>query len=106
MARSSTADDVVASLTRWGKQSIYGKDLFSQVTSLRAADQYTVELKLKDRYAIVLINLALPNSFAAIYPKEIVEKFPPSLEGHGVRRHRPVPVRRVEARPVRAGRPL
>ena len=75
-----TSDDVVASLDRWGKQSIYGKDLFGQVASLRAVDRHTVELKLKERSAIVLMNLSLTNSFAAIYPKEIVEKFPPSVK--------------------------
>ncbi len=77
--KEMTSDDVVASLTRWSKQSIYGKDLFNYVTEggLRAVDKYTVELKLKEKVAIVLINLAVANNFAAIYPKEIAEKFPP-----------------------------
>ena len=44
---------------------------------LRAPDKYTVELKLKEKSAIVLISLAVPNNFGAIYPKEIAEKFPP-----------------------------
>ena len=42
-----------------------------------AVDKYTVELKLKEKVAIVNINLAVANNFAAIYPKEIAEKFPP-----------------------------
>ena len=75
--KEMTSDDVVASLTRWSKQSIYGKDLFAYVAELRAVDKYTVELKLKEKVAIVLINLAVANNFAAIYPKEIAEKFPP-----------------------------
>src|SRR3989441_8706429 len=29
------------------------------------------------RSAIVLISLAVPNNFGAIYPREIAEKFPP-----------------------------
>ena len=29
--KEMTSDDVVASLKRWGKQSIYGKDLFTYV---------------------------------------------------------------------------
>ncbi len=74
------ADDVVASLARWGKQSIYGKALFAQVADLRSVDRYTVELKLTERSAIVLISLAVPNNFAAIYPKEIAEKFPPEIK--------------------------
>jgi peptide/nickel transport system substrate-binding protein len=75
--KEMTAEDVVASLTRWSKQSVYGKDLFAQVAELRAVDRSTVELKLKEKSAIVLINLAVPNNFGAIYPKEIAEKFPP-----------------------------
>jgi peptide/nickel transport system substrate-binding protein len=74
------ADDVVASLTRWGKQSIYGKALFAQVAEVRAVDRYTVELKLKEKSAIVLVSLAVPNNFGAIYPKEIAEKFPAEVK--------------------------
>ncbi|MGH7268672.1 MAG: ABC transporter substrate-binding protein [Candidatus Rokuibacteriota bacterium] len=75
--KEMTAEDVVASLNRWGKQSNYGKALYPQVAEVRAADKYTVEMKLKEKSAIVLISLAVPNNFAAIYPKEIAEKFKP-----------------------------
>jgi peptide/nickel transport system substrate-binding protein len=71
------APDVVASLKRWGQQSVYGKALFAQVGELREVDKFTVELRLKERSAIVLISLAVPNNFAAIYPKEVAEKFKP-----------------------------
>src|SRR2546427_7584936 len=33
-----TSEDVVASLGRWGKQSIYGKGLFTQLSELNAVD--------------------------------------------------------------------
>src|SRR5437016_6719713 len=75
--KEMTSEDVVASLSRWGKQSIYGKALFAQVSDLKAVDKSTVELRLKEKSAIVLISLAVPNNFGAIYPKEIAEKFPP-----------------------------
>jgi len=75
--KEMTSEDVVASLGRWGKQSIYGKALFAQVSELRAVEKYTVEMRLKEKSAIVLISLAVPNNFGAIYPKEIAEKFPP-----------------------------
>ncbi|HEX7216307.1 MAG TPA: ABC transporter substrate-binding protein, partial [Methylomirabilota bacterium] len=78
--KEMTSDDVVASLNRWGKQSIYGKALYAQVAEVRALDPLTVEMKLKEKSAIVLISLAVPNNFAAIYPKEIVEKFPPEVK--------------------------
>src|SRR5437870_783260 len=43
--KEMTSDDVVASLTRWGKQSIYGKALFAQVAELRAVDPATVQMQ-------------------------------------------------------------
>src|SRR3989442_3788601 len=78
--KEMTSDDVVPSLARWGKQSIYGKALFAQVADWRAVDKYTVEMKLKEKSAIVLISLAVPNNFGAIYPKEIAEKLPPEVK--------------------------
>src|SRR5712691_10456935 len=75
--KEMTSEDVVASLTRWGKQSVYGRILFAKVADFRVVDPYTVEMKLKERVGIVLISLAVPNNFGAIYPKEIAEKFPP-----------------------------
>jgi len=78
--KEMTSEDVVASLARWGKQSIYGKALFKQVADLKAVDKNTVEMKLKEKSAIVLISLAVPNNFGAIYPKEIAEKFAPEVK--------------------------
>ena len=78
--KEMTSEDVVASLARWGKQSIYGKALFAQVAEWKAVDKYTAEMKLKEKSAIVLISLAVPNNFGAIYPKEIAEKFPPEIK--------------------------
>jgi peptide/nickel transport system substrate-binding protein len=75
--KDMTSDDVVASITRWSKRSVYGKSLFAQVADFKAVDKNTVELKLKEKSAIVVISLAVPNNFAAIYPKEIADKFPP-----------------------------
>jgi peptide/nickel transport system substrate-binding protein len=56
---------------------VYGKSLFAQVADFKATDKYAVELKLKEKSAIVLVSLAVPNNMGAIYPKEIAEKFPP-----------------------------
>ena len=78
--KEMTSDDVVASLARWGKQSVYGKALFAQVADWKALDKYSVEMKLKEKSAIVLISLAVPNNFGAIYPKEIAEKFAPEVK--------------------------
>src|SRR6266404_3415506 len=75
--KEMTSDDVVASIVRWSKRSVYGKSLFAQVVDFKATDKYAVELKLKEKSAIVLVSLAVPNNMGAIYPKEIAEKFPP-----------------------------
>src|SRR5919106_2478094 len=73
-----TSADVVASLNRWGAQSTYGKTLYARVAEVRAVDKYTVQMQLKEKTATVLISLAIPNNFAAIYPKEVVDKFKPA----------------------------
>src|SRR4030095_7967197 len=75
--KEMTSEDVVASLVRGSKRSVYGKSLFAQVADLKATDKSTIEFKLKEKSAIVVISLAIPNNFGAIYPKEIAEKFPP-----------------------------
>jgi peptide/nickel transport system substrate-binding protein len=73
-----SSEDVVASLTRWGQQSVYGRVVFAQVAEpLRAVDRHTVEMRLKERSAVVLISLAVPGNAAVIYPKDIAERFKP-----------------------------
>src|SRR5437773_10577420 len=78
--KEMTSAAVVAALARWAKQSIYAKALLAHVADWRAVDRYAVEMRLKEKSAIVLISLAVPNNFGAIYPKEIAEKFPPEVK--------------------------
>jgi peptide/nickel transport system substrate-binding protein len=68
-----SAEDVVASLGRWGKVATVGKLLFRSVQGLQARDRYTVELRLGGPSGIVLSALANASQFPAIYPKEVVE---------------------------------
>ncbi|HEV8673342.1 MAG TPA: ABC transporter substrate-binding protein [Methylomirabilota bacterium] len=68
-----SAEDVVASLARWGKKATVGRLLFKTVQSLQAKDRYTVELRLGAPSGIVLSALANANQFPAIYPKEVAE---------------------------------
>src|SRR5436190_14393885 len=44
--KEMTAEDVVPSLARWGKQSIYGKALFAHVADWRAVDRYPLRIRL------------------------------------------------------------
>ncbi len=72
--RELVADDVVASLTRWGRVAARGRELFRDVTSLTATDRYTVELRLREPNVLVPLTLGMPGQGAVIYPKEIVEE--------------------------------
>ena len=66
----------MASLKRWGGYAVQAKALWASVEDVRPAGKYAVELRLKEKSGIVLISLANANNFAAIYPKEIAEKYP------------------------------
>jgi peptide/nickel transport system substrate-binding protein len=73
--KEMTSEDVVSSLKRW-THSIRAKSLFDVLSDLRAVDKYTVEMRLNEKLAAVVMLLAGPGNFAAIYPKEIAERFP------------------------------
>ena len=72
---SVTADDVVASLNRWGAMASAGRTLFRNIEGVKAVDELTVEITLKEPSGSTLVNLSMPNGGAFIYPKEIVEKY-------------------------------
>lgn len=66
------ADDVVASMNRWLEVSpkantLIGGSIFEKV------DDYTVNLKVNQASSDILMVLASPIQFAAIYPQEVVE---------------------------------
>ena len=71
-----TAEDVVASLNRWGAMGSYGKTLFKNIAGLQAKDRETLEIKLTKPVGTALVFLAMPNGGAYIYPKELVDKYP------------------------------
>lgn len=63
-----TAADAVASLLRYGRLRARGGRL-QRVESVKALDQYTVQLRLQGKTALVLPFLG-----TAIYPKEVLEE--------------------------------
>ncbi len=67
-----TADDVVASLNRWGKVSPYGAVPYKSVESVTAAGN-TVVMKLTAPSAPLLAFLTFPVGAAAIMPKEVID---------------------------------
>jgi peptide/nickel transport system substrate-binding protein len=67
------ADDVVASLTRWGKMTGRGKQIFALMAAdgLKAADPQTVTLALKQPAGVLPVFLALYEGF--ITTKEVCD---------------------------------
>jgi len=72
--RELVADDVVASLTRWGRIAVRGREVFAQVASLTATDRYAVRMQLREPNTLVPDALAAPGQWAVIYPKEAVDE--------------------------------
>lgn len=72
--REMTADDVIASLTRWGRMGVRGRALFANVEALTAPDPHTIVFRLKEPYALLIADLAWWTQFAAIYPKEVADE--------------------------------
>jgi peptide/nickel transport system substrate-binding protein len=72
--KEMTAADVVASLTRWGARATPAKPVWKSVEAVTAKDPYTVVIHLKEPSGSLILALARPNSGAAIFPKEVVER--------------------------------
>lgn len=66
------ADDVVASMNRWLEVSAKAKTLIGG-SVFEKEDDYTVKLTVNKPASDILMVLASPIQFAAIYPKEVVE---------------------------------
>lgn len=74
--REMTAEDVVASLNRWGRLSTNGRVVYQSVGSVTAPNPTTVVIKLTEAYAPLITVLGWPVQAAVIYPKEVVEESP------------------------------
>jgi peptide/nickel transport system substrate-binding protein len=70
--RELNADDVVASLQRWMEQSPRGKAVAKELESIKANGALGVEIVLKQPYAPLIAQLALPSGMAAIMAKESI----------------------------------
>jgi len=80
--RELSADDVVASLQRWMEQSPRGKAVGKEVETLKAQSA-GIEIVLKQPYAPLLAQLALPSGMAAIMAKESIATPLASFVGTG-----------------------
>lgn len=65
------ADDVVASMKRWGTLSGVGRGLFTKIADVKATGEHAVEIKLKEPYAPLITNLAETSQAMAVMPAKI-----------------------------------
>lgn len=70
-----TADDVVASLNRWGEYGLTAAALWSHVITVEAIDSYTVQMTLDEPFAPMTTYLANIYGGPSIYPKELAEAY-------------------------------
>ncbi|MBC2139669.1 ABC transporter substrate-binding protein [Listeria innocua] len=71
--KEMTADDVVASLNRWVKDSQKASTLIGG-SKFEKVDDYTVKMTANEAASDIITVLANPIMFAAIYPVEVVEE--------------------------------
>ncbi|WP_294609230.1 ABC transporter substrate-binding protein [Roseovarius sp.] len=72
-----TAEDVVASIKRWGARDGMGQKLMRVTASLEAADDKTVVLTLSESYGLVLQSLGkISSNVPFIMPKRLAETDP------------------------------
>ncbi len=67
-----TADDVVASMTRWLELSSKANTLIGG-TTFEKVDDYTVKMTVNEPSSDIMYILASPSQFAAIYPKSVID---------------------------------
>jgi peptide/nickel transport system substrate-binding protein len=72
--REMTSEDVIASLSRWGRLTSRGRLVFANVESLTAPDPYTIVFRLREPNVLLITDLAWWAQPAVIYPKEIAEE--------------------------------
>ena len=69
-----TAEDCVASLNRWAPKDAMGQKLMSFTKELKAVDDKTFTLTLKEPYGLVLESLGKPSSLVPfIMPKRVAQ---------------------------------
>jgi peptide/nickel transport system substrate-binding protein len=72
--RDLTADDVKASLERWGRMATRGRTLFANVEALTVQDPLTVVMRLREPYGLLPLDLGLSGNGAVIYPKDVIDE--------------------------------
>lgn len=72
--KEMTAEDVVASLRRWGEFGVRGPVVFRNVDRVEVASKYVVNVYFKQPFSPWKTMFAMVNGGPMIHPKEVVEK--------------------------------
>jgi peptide/nickel transport system substrate-binding protein len=83
-----TAEDCVASLSRWGQRDGMGQKLMDATESIAAADEKTIVLTLKEPYGLVLESIGkISSNVPFMMPKRLADTDPfeqvPEIVGSG-----------------------
>lgn len=71
------ARDCVASIKRWGARDTFGQSLMAATDELSAADDMTIQFRLKRAFALLPDALAkAPSNFAAMMPERLAKTDP------------------------------
>jgi peptide/nickel transport system substrate-binding protein len=71
------ARDCVASIRRWGARDTFGQSLLAATDELSAADDKTIQFKLKRAFPLLADALAkAPSNFAAMMPERLAKTDP------------------------------
>lgn len=74
--KEMTSADVLASIERWAKLAQNAKGALAGMKSVKALDKYTIEFEFEQPAGTLMIALSTPGNGLAIYPKELVDKYP------------------------------
>jgi peptide/nickel transport system substrate-binding protein len=69
-----TADDVIASIERWGELSSAGGTLVGAIDEMSAVDDLTIEFNMSQQFGAFAPLLARLNQGCAIYPASLIEE--------------------------------
>jgi peptide/nickel transport system substrate-binding protein len=69
-----TADDVLASINRWGQISGVGKRIMEATKEVAKVDDHTIEFRLTRPYGTIPVALAHNTQACVIYPKSVIDK--------------------------------
>lgn len=69
-----TADDVIASINRWGQISGVGKRVLEATKEVAKVDDHTIEFRLSRPYGTIPVALAHNTQACVIYPKSVIDK--------------------------------